>query len=141
MLPSTLDDEGRASEAFRANASAWVDRITAYRETLAQVRQGGGERAIQRQHEKGRLTARERIARLVDEGSPFDELMTFAGWGMYEEWGGAPGGGTVTGIGRIHGREWMIIANDATVKAGAFFPITAKKVIRAQTIALSLIHI
>ncbi|WP_456410818.1 acyl-CoA carboxylase subunit beta [Oceanithermus sp.] len=135
MLPTRLTDEGRASETFRANASAWVDRITAYRETLAQVRQGGGERAIQRQHEKGRLTARERIARLVDEGSPFDELMTFAGWGMYEEWGGAPGGGAVTGIGRIHGREWMIIANDATVKAGAFFPITAKKVIRAQTIA------
>ena len=135
MLPTALDDEGRASETFRANASAWVDRITAYRETLAELQRGGGERAIQRQHEKGRLTARERIARLVDEGSPFDELMTFAGWGMYDEWGGAPGGGTVTGIGRIHGREWMIIANDATVKAGAFFPITAKKVIRAQTIA------
>ena len=135
MLPTTLDDEGRASEAFRANASAWVERITAFRESLAKMRHGGGERAVQRQHEKGRLTARERIARLLDKDSPFDELMTFAGWQMYEEWGGAPGGGAVTGIGRIHGREWMIIANDATVKAGAFFPITAKKVIRAQTIA------
>ncbi len=135
MLPTRLDDEGRASETFRANASAWVERITDYRESLERMRRGGGERAIQRQHEKGRLTARERVARLVDEGSPFDELMTFAGWGMYQEWGGAPGGGVVTGVGRIHGREWMIIANDATVKAGAFFPITAKKVIRAQTIA------
>ena len=135
MLPTTLDDEGRASEAFRANASAWVERITAFRESLAKMRHGGGERAVQRQHEKGRLTARERIARLLDKDSPFDELMTFAGWQMYEEWGGAPGGGAVTGIGRIHGREWMIVANDATVKAGAFFPITAKKVIRAQTIA------
>ncbi len=135
MLPTTLDDEGRASEAFRANASAWVERITAFRESLAKMRRGGGERAVQHQHEKGRLTARERIACLLDKDSPFDELMTFAGWEMYEEWGGAPGGGAVTGIGRIHGREWMIVANDATVKAGAFFPITAKKVIRAQTIA------
>ena len=64
MLPTALDDEGRASETFRANASAWVDRITVYRETLARLRQGGGERAIQRQREKGRLTARERIAQL-----------------------------------------------------------------------------
>ncbi len=135
MLPTALDEEGRASQNFRANASAWVDRITTYRQTLSELRQGGGERAIQRQHEKGRLTARERITRLLDEGSPFDELMTFAGWEMYQDWGGAPGGGAVTGIGRIHGREWMVIANDATVKAGAFFPITAKKVIRAQTIA------
>lgn len=135
MLPTALSDEERASPTFRANASAWVERITAYRESLARMRQGGGERAIQRQHEKGRLTARERVARLLDEGSPFDELMTFAGWEMYQEWGGAPGGGAVAGIGRIHGREWMVIANDATVKAGAFFPITAKKVIRAQTIA------
>jgi len=135
MLPTALDDRQRASKTFRANASAWVERITAFRESRAEMRQGGGERVRERQHEKGRLTARERIARLLDRNSPFDELMTFAGWGMYEEWGGAPGGGAVTGIGRIHGREWMIVANDATVKAGAFFPITAKKVIRAQTIA------
>src|SRR5690606_10074945 len=66
----------------------------------------------------------------------FHELMTFAGWDLYPEAGGAPSGGVVTGLGRIEGRDWMIIANDATVKAGAFFPITAKKVIRAQTIAL-----
>jgi len=76
------------------------------------------------------------VAKLLDDGAPFDELMAFAGWEMYPAEGGAPGGGVVTGIGRIGGRPWMVIANDATVKAGAFFPITAKKVIRAQTIAL-----
>ncbi|EYB67923.1 propionyl-CoA carboxylase [Deinococcus phoenicis] len=102
----------------------------------ARVRAGGGPKAQQRQHDKNRLTARERIARLTDEGTPFDELMTFAGDGMYEDVGGCPSGGVVTGIGTVAGRPWMIIANDATVKAGAFFPITAKKVIRAQTIAL-----
>ncbi len=117
-------------------AAAWAEALSRLAADQARVRAGGGPKARQRQHEKGRLTARERIARLVDEGTPFDELMTFAGWEMYEEVGGCPSGGTVTGIGRIAGRPWMIIANDATVKAGAFFPITAKKVIRAQTIAL-----
>ncbi|HEX7000304.1 MAG TPA: carboxyl transferase domain-containing protein, partial [Trueperaceae bacterium] len=113
---------------------AAVARLAADRDRIAF---GGGERAVERQHAKGRLTARERIAGLVDDrpGS-FVELMTYAGWELYPEAGGAPAGGVVTGLGRIHGRDWMIIANDATVKAGAFFPITAKKVIRAQTIAL-----
>lgn len=106
------------------------------REDQAKVRLGGGPKARDRQHSKGRLTARERIAQLIDPETPFDELMTLAGFGMYEEVGGCPSGGTVTGMGQIQGRPWMIIANDATVKAGAFFPITAKKVIRAQTIAL-----
>jgi len=100
------------------------------------MRQGGGPRAIERQHAKGRLTARERIEALLDPGTPFLELWSHAGWQMYAEWGGAPSGGCVAGIGQLHGRDWMIIANDATVKAGAFFPITAKKIIRAQTIAL-----
>ncbi|PYE53353.1 acyl-CoA carboxylase subunit beta [Deinococcus yavapaiensis] len=115
---------------------AWQDALSRLAADLETVRQGGGRKAAARQHDKGRLTARERIARLVDDGTPFDELMTFAGWDMYEEAGGCPSGGTVVGIGQIGGRPWMIVANDATVKAGAFFPITAKKVIRAQTIAL-----
>jgi 3-methylcrotonyl-CoA carboxylase beta subunit len=102
----------------------------------AHLERGGGEAATARQHAKGRLTARERIARLCDDGAPFDELMGYAGWGLYDEVGEVPAGGVVTGIGRLHDRPWMVIANDATVKAGAFFPITAKKVIRAQTIAL-----
>ncbi len=100
------------------------------------IRAGGGEKAIAAQHAKGRLTARERLELLLDPGTSFFELGLFAAHGMYEEWGGAPAAGTVTGLGRVAGRLVMVIANDATVKAGAFFPMTAKKVIRAQTIAM-----
>ena len=119
-----------------AQAPTWTAELQRLKADQKTVRAGGGAKAQQRQHEKGRLTARERIRQLCDDGTPFDELMTFAGYGMYEDVGGCPSGGTVTGVGTIQGRPWMIIANDATVKAGAFFPITAKKVIRAQTIAL-----
>ncbi|HET6574593.1 MAG TPA: acyl-CoA carboxylase subunit beta [Fimbriiglobus sp.] len=100
-----------------------------------QIRLGGGPKAIDRQHEKGRLTARERIANLVD-GDSFFELGLWAAFGMYREWGGAPSAGVVTGLGTVSGRRVMVIANDATVKAGAFFPMTCKKVLRAQRIAL-----
>jgi acetyl-CoA carboxylase carboxyltransferase component len=98
--------------------------------------EGGGPKAIARQHAKGRLTARERIARLIDPHTSFFELGLWAAWGMYQEWGGAPSAGVVTGIGTVAGRRVMLIANDATVKAGAFFPMTCKKVLRAQRIAL-----
>jgi acetyl-CoA carboxylase carboxyltransferase component len=101
----------------------------------AKIREGGGKSAIDRQHEKGRLTARERIDRLIDPGSAFQEYGLWAAWGMYKEFGGAPAAGVVTGVGLVHGKPHMIIANDATVKAGAFFPMTCKKIIRAQTIA------
>ncbi|MER3481470.1 MAG: methylcrotonoyl-CoA carboxylase [Meiothermus sp.] len=136
MIETKLRSEDREAPTFKANKDAWVQLVTEFRQSQERLRQGGGLKAIERQHARGRLTARERIARLIDPATEFDELMGYAGWGMYEEWGGAPGGGTVTGIGQIAGRDWMIVANDATVKAGAFFPITAKKVIRAQTIAL-----
>ena len=96
---------------------------------------GGGKAAIERQHAKGRLTARERIARLLDPGTTFLEIGLWMGWQMYDAWGGAPGAGVVCGIGTVAGRRQMIIANDATVKAGAFFPATTKKVLRAQRIA------
>ena len=98
--------------------------------------QGGGAEAIKRQHAKGRLTARERIARLLDPDTSFFELGLWAAWGMYREWGGAPSAGVVTGLATIGGRQAMVIANDATVKAGSFFPMTCKKVLRAQRIAL-----
>ncbi|MEJ2667564.1 MAG: acyl-CoA carboxylase subunit beta [Deinococcales bacterium] len=135
-LATGLTLERRRAAPYRRNRKDWRSegaRLSAEREGLAQ---GGGERAQRRQHDKGRMTARERLDALLDEGAAFDELMAFAGWEMYAEEGGAPAGGVVTGIGRIHGRPWMVIVNDATVKAGAFFPITAKKVIRAQTMAL-----
>jgi acetyl-CoA carboxylase carboxyltransferase component len=100
------------------------------------IKEGGGAKAIARQHEKRRLTARERIARLLDPHASFFELGLWAAWNTYQEWGGAPSAGVVTGIGRVAGRRVMIIANDATVKAGAFFPLTCKKVLRAQRIAM-----
>jgi acetyl-CoA carboxylase carboxyltransferase component len=100
------------------------------------IRLGGGAKAAEAQHAKGRLTVRERLALLLDEGAEFLELGLWAAYGMYGEYGGAPGAGVVTGLGRVSGRMCMLVANDATVKAGAFFPMTAKKVLRAQTIAL-----
>ena len=106
------------------------------REAEAEIRLGGGRGAIERQHAKGRLTARERIERLLDPGTRFFELGLWAGWQMYESYGGAPAAGVVTGLGTVGGRRQMIIANDATVKAGAFFPATSKKVLRAQRIAM-----
>ena len=105
-------------------------------EEQAIIRQGGGAKAIEAQHKKKRLTARERLDLLLDPGTEFHELSIYAAHGMYADYGGAPAAGTVTGIGRVADRLVMVIANDATVKAGAFFPMTAKKVLRAQTIAI-----
>jgi acetyl-CoA carboxylase carboxyltransferase component len=102
----------------------------------AAIREGGGAKAIESQHAKKRLTARERIALLIDPETEIAELSLFGAFGMYEEWGGAASAGVVTGLGRVCGRLCMIVANDATVKAGAFFPMTAKKVLRAQHIAM-----
>ncbi len=106
-----------------------------FAEVAQQIELGGGPDAIERQHQKGRWTARERIAKLIDADSDFLELGLWAGHEMYDDWGGAPAAGVITGVGWIEDRRHMIIANDATVKAGAFFPATAKKVIRAQKIA------
>jgi acetyl-CoA carboxylase carboxyltransferase component len=111
------------------------DLVESLRREEQLILQGGGPQAIARQHKKGRLTARERIARLLDPDTPFFELGLWAGWNMYRDWGGAPAAGVVTGIGRVNGRRVLVIANDATVKAGAFFPLTCKKVLRAQRIA------
>jgi 3-methylcrotonyl-CoA carboxylase beta subunit len=133
LLASKLDPE--ASKA-RANSAGMEALLLALRQQEDTLRQGGGAKAIEAQHAKKRLTARERLDLLLDPGKEFLELGLFAAYGMYEEWGGAPSAGVVTGLGRIAGRLVMVIANDATVKAGAFFPMTAKKVLRAQAIAL-----
>jgi len=126
----------RNSPDFEQNTRRMVDLLTEIKNEEAQLQEGGGAKAIEGQHKKGRLTARERIARLIDPKTDFFELGIYAAYEMYQEWGGAPAGGTVTGLARVAGRLMMIIANDATVKAGAFFPMTAKKVIRAQNIAI-----
>src|SRR5690349_16325273 len=133
LLLTTIDP---TSQRFEKNMRAMAELVTRLRNEEENIAQGGGSKAIESQHKKGRLTARERIALLLDPGAELFELGTYAAYGMYEEWGGAPAAGVVTGLGRIHGRLFMLIVNDATVKAGAFFPMTAKKVIRAQNIAI-----
>ena len=124
------------SQRFERNQTALAELVTQLRNQEEIIQRGGGEKAVESQHNKGRLTARERIALLIDPGSEFFELGAYAAWGMYEEWGGAPSAGVLTGLARVQGRLVMLIVNDATVKAGAFFPMTAKKVIRAQNIAI-----
>jgi 3-methylcrotonyl-CoA carboxylase beta subunit len=126
----------RKSAAFEKNSRQMVDRLTEIKNEEERVRQGGGAKAIESQHKKNRLTARERVAKLIDPKTEFFELGLYAAYEMYEEWGGAPAAGTITGLAQVAGRRVMVIANDATVKAGAFFPMTAKKVIRAQNIAI-----
>ena len=124
------------SVKFGANRAAMVALLGG---TLAEeyvIREGGGAKAAEAQRAKGRLTVRDRLALLLDPETEWMELGLWAAHGMYAEFGGAPGAGVVTGLGRVEGRLCMIVANDATVKAGAFFPMTAKKVLRAQTIAL-----
>jgi len=123
------------SPRFEANMRFLADIVSQVHNEEEKIREGGGQKATENQHAKGRLTARERINILLDPGT-FFELGSFAAYGMYEDWGGAPAAGVITGLGRIHTRLVMIIANDATVKAGAFFPMTSKKVIRAQNIAI-----
>ena len=108
---------------------------TNYLSQEAQLRLGGGPEAIERQHSKNRKTARERIQALFDPGSQSLELGLWAAYQMYEEWGGAASAGVITMIGLIAGRRAMVVANDATVKAGACFPMTIKKILRAQTVA------
>ncbi|MGB6191355.1 MAG: acyl-CoA carboxylase subunit beta [Terracidiphilus sp.] len=133
QLCSALD---LTAPRMQSNRDALLALLAALRSQEDTMRLGGGAKAAEAQHAKGRLTVRERLALLLDQGAGFLELGLWAAHGMYAEYGGAPGAGVVTGIGSVNGRLCMVIANDATVKAGAFFPMTAKKVLRAQTIAL-----
>lgn len=126
----------KADLEFNKNEDRMKQLIFQLHSREKKTRLGGGEKKIEEQHRKGKLTARERIDYLIDKDSRFLEIGLFAGDGMYEEAGGCPGGGVVTGIGYIQGRQCVIVSNDATVKAGAWFPITAKKNLRAQEIAM-----
>ncbi len=121
---------------FNKNEDQFKQQVFQLRTKEKKVRLGGGEKKIEEQHQKGKLTARERIAYLIDKDSTFLEIGLFAGEGMYKDVGGCPSGGVITGLGHVQGRLCMIVANDATVKAGAWFPITAKKNLRAQEIAM-----
>jgi acetyl-CoA carboxylase carboxyltransferase component len=132
VLPTKIDP---SSLRFESNMRALADLVAQVRNEEEKIREGGGAKAVESQHAKSRLTARERIDLLADPGS-FFELGLYAAHKMYEDWGGAPAAGVVTGLARIETRMVMLIVNDATVKAGAFFPMTTKKVIRAQNIAI-----
>ncbi len=129
-LPTSVDT---ASPEFQENAAWMRGLVEELREREASVRAGGGPRSVDRHHGRGKLLARERIERLLDHSSPFLELSPLAAWEVYGN--EAPGAGIVTGIGRVAGREVMIVANDATVKGGSYYPITVKKHLRAQEIA------
>jgi len=130
VLESHIDP---SSAEFQENRAHMEGLVADLKERLARSRAGGGEEAMRRHREQGKLLARERVEKLLDPGTPFLEIATLAADGMYD--GAAPGAGLVTGIGRIRGREVMIVANDATVKGGTYFPLTVKKHLRAQEIA------
>src|SRR6201991_1890874 len=121
---------------FNRNEDVMKRALSEMKQRFAQVALGGGKKAIAKQKEKNKLTARERIDYLVDPNTPFIEIGAFAGWEMYEEQGGCPAGGTVAGVGYVSGRQCVVVANDQTVKAGAWFPITGKKNLRMQEIAM-----
>ena len=131
ILPTAIDPNSADYRANREHMQAAVERLGQGRE---RVRRGGGERAIELHRSRGKLFVRDRVEHLLDPGTPFLELSQLAAWEMYDD--AAPGAGLVTGIGRVSGTECVIVANDATVKGGTYFPITVKKHLRAQEIAL-----
>ena len=121
------------SPAFKSNAVAMAGLVQELRARMATAALGGDERSRKRHTERGKLLPRERVERLLDPGSPFLELSPLAAYGMYD--GDIPGAGIITGIGRVAGRECVIVCNDATVKGGTYYPMTVKKHLRAQEIA------
>jgi acetyl-CoA carboxylase carboxyltransferase component len=133
QIGSAVDAEAARA---KANREAMLRLMAQIADEEQAIRRGGGAKAAEAQRSKGRLTVRERLKLLLDEGTELLELGLWAAHEMYTEYGGAPSAGVVTGLGRVSGRLCMVVANDATVKAGAFFPMTAKKVLRAQTIAM-----
>jgi len=131
-----IGNQIKEDESFLKRADYQKELLRKLSAEKEKIKLGGGLKAIEKQKEKGKLPARERINLLIDNRKEFYELSTFAAYDMYKEYGGAPSSGTIYGIGKISGRQCVIVANDATVKAGAWFPITAKKNLRAQEIAM-----
>src|SRR6188508_3088443 len=129
VLSSHVD----ASDAFDERRARMEALVAELRERSAQVARGGGEKALEKHRSRGKLTARERVDRLLDPATAFLELSALAAWDVYD--GQAPGAGNVTGLGTIEGREGVLVANDATVKGGTYSPLTVKKHLRAQEIA------
>src|SRR5438270_13971362 len=135
MEPLDTHLDANASD-FKQNSERLRGLVEELEHRLAAARQGGGPKYVARHKEQGKVPPRERIAALLDPDTPFLELSPLAANGMYDDEGGAPAAGIVTGVGRVQARECMIVANDATVKGGTYLPITVKKHLRAQEIAL-----
>jgi acetyl-CoA carboxylase carboxyltransferase component len=135
-MPKVLDHQPRRDVTFESNRDHWRNELRKLEAQRRAIAEGGGERAAARQRKKGKLLARERVDALIDEGTELLELGAFAAWELYEDVGGAPAAGVVVGLGTVRGRECVVVANDATVKAGAWFPLTCKKILRAQEIAM-----
>jgi acetyl-CoA carboxylase carboxyltransferase component len=135
-MPKVLDSQPRRDVTFETNRDHWRNRLRILDAQRSEIAMGGGEAAAAKQKKKGKLLARERVEALIDEHTELLEIGTFAAWELYEEWGGAPAAGVVVGLGLVNGRECVVVANDATVKAGAWFPLTCKKILRAQEIAM-----
>src|SRR4029453_17475997 len=131
VIESQIDSR---SGFFRTNHARLTALVAELRERIALVKRGGGDRYLQRHREQGKLPVRERIDKLLDPGSPFLELSPLAAWDLYDN--DAPAAGLVTGVGRVSGREVLIVANDATVKGGTYYPLTVKKHVRAQQVAI-----
>ena len=131
IIESRIDT---ADPAFRSNAERMQQLVTEHRERIELVRRGGGASYLERHRAQGKMPVRERVEKLLDPSSPFLELSPLAAWEVYDD--AVPAAGMVTGIGRVSGREVMIVANDATVKGGTYYPLTVKKHLRAQQVAL-----
>jgi 3-methylcrotonyl-CoA carboxylase beta subunit len=135
-MPKVLSSRPSRDDNFETNRDHWRNQMRIIEAQRREIALGGGEAAAAKQKKKNKLLARERVAALIDSGTDLLEIGCFAAWDHYEEWGGAPAAGVVVGLGRICGRECVVVANDATVKAGAWFPLTCKKILRAQEIAI-----
>ena len=135
-MPKTIAIDVPHDVTFESNRDHWLNEIRVLQAQHQTIASGGGERAAERQRAKGKMLARERVVARIDPGSAFLELGTFAAWEIYQEWGGAPAAGVVVGLAKVSGRECVVVSNDATVKAGAWFPLTCKKILRAQEIAM-----
>ncbi len=133
-LPTAIDLK---TKEFKERSAYHVARADELRTRLEKVREGGGAKTVERHHSRGKLLARERITRVLDASSPFLELSPLAAYDLYKDEGGVPSAGVITGVGRVHGRECLFVANDATVKGGTYFPLTVKKHLRAQEVALT----
>jgi acetyl-CoA carboxylase carboxyltransferase component len=133
---SIIGSELQKDRSYSKNVESFLVLQKSIKAVADAVRMGGGQEAIERHRKRGKMFVRDRIEKLIDPGSRFLEIGLFSGYGMYKEYGGAPSAGTVFGIGKVHNRDVVIVANDATVKAGAWFPITCKKNLRAQEISM-----